>query len=175
MSYQDFEGPESSSGDHQARNEKMRDAAGETFARASDTAWDAGAKAKRATEDTASSLTDSVMGLLNQQLGASADAAGRFASSIESAAHDMERENPMLADLVRGLAHNVGAYADALENQTVEQLAKGASDFTRRQPGLVFGLAAVAGFLAFRTFKNAQSVPSPSIQPDYSPAEKSHG
>jgi hypothetical protein len=176
MSYQDFEGTGSpSSGDHQARNEKMRDATGETFARASDTAWDAGAKAKRVTEDAASSLTDSVMGLLNQQLGAGADAAGRFASSMKLAAHDMERDNPMLADLVSGLAHNVDGYANALENQTVEQLAKTASDFTRRQPALVFGLAAVAGFLGFRTLKNAQSVPSPSIQPDHSPAGKSHG
>jgi hypothetical protein len=93
-----------------------------------------------------SSLADSVMGLLNQQLGAGADAAGHFASSMRLAAHDMERENPMLADLVRGLAHNVDGYADALENQTVEQLTKTASDFTRRQPALVFGLAAVAGF-----------------------------
>jgi hypothetical protein len=174
MSYQDFEGTESaSSGDHQARNKKMRDAAGETFA--SDTARDAGAQAKRTAEGAASSLTDSIIGLLNQQLGAGADAAGRFASSMRLAAHDMERENPMLADLVRGLAHNVDAYADALENQTVEQLTKSASDFTRRQPALVFGLAAVAGFFAFRTFKNAQSVSSPSIQPDHNAAAQSHG
>jgi hypothetical protein len=176
MSYQDFESTESaSSGDHQARNKKMRDAAGETFSRASDTARDAGARTQRATEGSTSSLTDSVMGLLNQQLGAGADAAGRFASSMRLAAHDMERENPMLADLVRGLAHNVDGCADALENQTVEQLTKAASDFTRRQPALVFGLAAVAGFLAFRTFKSAQAVPSPSIQPDHNPAGKTHG
>jgi uncharacterized protein YukE len=176
MSQQDFEGTESpSSGNHQARNQKMRDAAGEAFSRASDTARDAGAKAKRAAEGAASSLTDSVMGLLNQQVGASADAAGRFASAMKTAAQDMERGNPMLADLMRGLAHNVDAYADALENRTVEQLIKAGSDFTRRQPALVFGLAAVAGFLAFRTFKNAQSVSSPSIQPDHDPAAQSHG
>jgi hypothetical protein len=94
---------------------------------------------------------------------------------MKTAAQDMERGNPMLADLMRGLAHNVDAYADALENRTVEQLIKAGSDFTRRQPALVFGLAAVAGFLAFRTFKNAQSVSSPSIQPDHDPAAQSHG
>ena len=176
MSYQDFEGAESPSrGDHQARNQTMRDAATETFSRASDNAQNGRAKAKRTAEDAASSLTDSVMGLLNQQLGAGADAAGHFASSMRLAAHDLEQDNPMLADLVRGLAHNVDAYADALENQTVEQLTKAASDFTRRQPALVFGLAAVAGFLAFRTFKNARSVSLPSIQPDHTPARPSHG
>ena len=31
----------------------------------------------------------------------------------------------------------------------------------------VFGLAALAGFFAFRTFKNAQSVSAPPIQPTY--------
>jgi hypothetical protein len=91
MSYQDFEGTESPSSDHQSQNQKMRDAAGETFSRASDNARDAAAK--RGTEG-ASSLSDSVMGLLNQQLGAGADAAGRFASSMRLAAHDMERDNP---------------------------------------------------------------------------------
>jgi hypothetical protein len=59
MSYQDFEGTESPFGDHQARNQKMRAAAGETFSRASDNARDAGAKAKRAAEGAGSSLSDS--------------------------------------------------------------------------------------------------------------------
>jgi hypothetical protein len=59
----------------------------------------------------------------------------------------------------------VDGYANRLENQTVEQLTKTASDYTRQQPALVFGLAAVAGFFAFRTFKNTQSVSSPPIQP----------
>jgi hypothetical protein len=61
----------------------------------------------------------------------------------------------------------VDHYAGRLEDQTVEQLAKSASDLTRRQPALMFGLAALAGFFAFRTFKNAsaRSVASPPIQP----------
>jgi hypothetical protein len=65
-----------------------------------------------------------------------------------------------------------------MENQTVDQLTKSASDYTRRQPALVFGLAALAGFFAFRTFKNAQSVAAPPIQPTdvhYSGFDQSHG
>jgi hypothetical protein len=49
----------------------------------------------------------------------------------------------------------------------VDELIGGASDFTRRQPAVVFGLAAVAGFLALRTLKLTQPVASPSIQPGY--------
>ena len=155
---------------------KMGGAASEAFSKASDMARDAGEKAKRAAADTKSTMTDSVMGLLNDQLGAGAEAAGRFASSMRLAAGDLERENPMLASLVRGVAHNVDNYADNFEAKTVEQLAKNASEFIRRQPALVFGAAAIAGFFAFRMFKNAQSISSPPIQPvNHHPADHSNG
>jgi hypothetical protein len=71
----------------------------------------------------------------------------------------------MAADLVRSFATRVDGYAEGLQDQTVDQLARAASDYTRRQPALVFGLAALAGFFAFRTMKSAQSVTSPPIQP----------
>ena len=164
--------------DHTQRNKTMRDAAGEAFSKASDTARDAGEKAKRAAADAASSMSGHVMGLLNDQLGVGAQSANRFASSMRVAADDLDHENPMLADLVRGFAHNVDHYADRLEDQTVEQLAKSASDLTRRQPALMFGLAALAGFFVFRTFKSASasSVASPPIQPMHShPAGDNHG
>jgi hypothetical protein len=116
------------------------------------------------------------MGLLNDQIGLGAQSANRFASSMRLAANDLKQENPMLAGLLRGFAHNVDRYADRLEHQTVEQLAKSASDFTRQQPALMFGLAALAGFFAFRTFKNARSVSSPPIQPtQYNHASEGHG
>lgn len=179
MTNQNFEHPESpASGEHTQRNKKMGDAASEAFSKASDTARDAGEKAKQAAADAASTMSDHVMGLLNDQLGVGAQSATRFASSMMLAADDLEPENRMLAGLVRGFAHNVDHYADRLEDQTVQELAQSASNFTRRQPALMFGLAALAGFFAFRTFKsaNAKSVSSPPIQPtDYHSAGDSHG
>jgi hypothetical protein len=177
MTNQNFEGTESSTsqGTRQETN-KMRGAAGEAFSKASDFARDASEKVKRAAADTASTMTDSVMGLLNEQIGVGADKAGQFASSMRLAADDLSGENPMLAGLVRSFAQNVDNYADRLENQTVEQLAQTASDYTRRQPALVFSLAAIAGFFAFRTYKNARTISSPPIQPTYhDPADHSHG
>ena len=164
--------------EHEARNKKFQDAAGDAFFRASDKARDAGEKAKRAAADAASTMSDHVIGLLNDQIGLGAQSANRFASSMRLAANDLEQENPMLAGLVRGFAHNVDRCADRLEHPTVEQLAKSASDLTRRQPALMFGLAALAGFFAFRTFKSAsdRSVSSPPIQPAYySSASENHG
>ena len=157
MNNQNFEDAKSPASGERTKSNTIRDAAGEAFSKASDTARDAGEKAKRAAADAASSMSDHVMGLLNDQLGVGAQSANRFASSMRVAADDLDHENPMLADLVRGFAHNVDHYADRLEDQTVEQLAKSASDLTRRQPALMFGLAALAGFFVFRTFKSASA------------------
>ena len=159
----DASDPTATQGSH--RTGSSHTTAGDAFSKASDMARDAGARAKRAASETASSVSDSVMGLLNEQLGTGAASAGRLADAMRVAANDLSRESPLLAGVVRTFAGNVDGYAGRLENQTVEQLTKTASDYTRRQPALVFGLAAVAGFFAFRTFKNAQSVSSPPIQP----------
>lgn len=177
MTSENFENAQSGfSNEHQTRNKKMGDAAGETFARASDMARDAAEKAKRAAADTAATMSDHLMGILNEQLGAGATSASQFASSMRVAADDLERDNPKLADLVRGISHNVDEFADRFGDKTVEDLARDAGDLTRRQPALVFGLAAIAGFFAFRTFKTARSISSPPIQPthQYSAGER-HG
>jgi hypothetical protein len=147
------------------KSDKLRDAASQAFSQASDMARDAGEKAKRAAGDTASTVTDNVKELLDRQLATGATMVGQFASSIRLAADDLDREAPMLGGLVRGFANSVDGYADGLQDKTVEQLARSASDFTRRQPALVFGLAALAGFLALRTFKSTGSSAAPPIQP----------
>ena len=165
MGDQSFDASDPTATQGSQRTGRSHTTAGDAFSKASDMARDAGAKAKRAASDTASGMTDSVMGLLNEQLGTGAASAGRLADAMRVAADDLSRESPLLAGVVRTFAGNVDGYADRLENQTVEQLTKTASDYTRRQPALVFGLAAVAGFFAFRTFKNTQSVSSPPIQP----------
>ena len=170
MTNQDFEDVGSPGWEeHTRRNKTIRDAAGEAFSKTSETARDAGEKAKRAAADAASNMSDHVIGLLNDQLGFGAQSANSFASSMRVAADELQQENPGLAGLVRGFAHNVDRYADRLEDQTVEQLAQSASDLTRRQPALMFGLAALAGFFVFRTFKSASesSVASPPIQPTH--------
>ena len=109
QSFEDAPSPDFS--EHEARNKKFRDATGEAFSKASDTARDAAEKAKRAASDAASSVSDHVMGLLNDQIGVGAQSANHFAGSMRIAADDLERESPMLAGLVRGFAHNVDHYA----------------------------------------------------------------
>jgi hypothetical protein len=47
---------------------------------------------------------------------------------------------------VRGAADRVEEFSRAIRGQSVDELMRTASDFTRRQPALVFGLASLAGF-----------------------------
>jgi hypothetical protein len=170
MSNQDF-GRSSSAADSENasrapdKNQTMRDAAGQTFSRASEMARDAGEQAKEAVATTASTVTQNVKEMLNRQLGSGANLAGHFASSVRLAADDLAKESPMAGGLVHSFANSVDGYAAELQDKSVDQLVQTASDFTRRQPALVLGLAALAGFFVFRTVKSAQPVASPPIQP----------
>ncbi len=166
MSNQDFEPKSAAAGGRDKKTQGIKEAASDAFAKASDAARDAGSKAKQAASDTAFTVSEQVKDLLDRQLGNGVTAAGHFASSIKLAADDLDRESPAMASVVRSFANKVENYADDFQDQTVDHLARSASDFTRRQPALVFGLAALAGFFIFRTMKNAPAVRAPSIQPD---------
>ena len=153
------------SAQHSLRNKDFRDTAKEALNTVADKARDAGEQARRATANVTSTISEPVMDMLNEQLGSGVQSVSRLASSMKLAANDLTQESPVLAGLMGGLADNVASYADRLEGQTVKQLSQSASDFTRRQPAVMMGIAAIAGFFAFRTFKNAGSMASPPIQP----------
>jgi ABC-type transporter Mla subunit MlaD len=161
-------GPESAS-------EWASKTAKEAVASASSLAGEAADKAKQAVSETAANVSGEMKELLNRQLGRGAETVGYVARSTRRAADDLESDSPQLAGLVRSLASQVDGYADSLRDQSVDQLWKSAADFTRRQPALVFGLAALAGFFALRTVKSSPAISAPSIQPSHPRAGQSHG
>jgi hypothetical protein len=176
MSQQDFERTATStSRDGSGKAQKMKESASDAYAKASGIAREAGAKAKQAASDTASTVTNQVKDLIDRQIGAGASMAGHFANSARLAADDLDRESPMLAGLVRNFANKIEDYAEDMQDQTVDHIARAAADFTRRQPAVVFGLAAMAGFLMFRTMKNAQRSASPPLQPLQEHADQAYG
>ena len=148
---------------------QVKDAANEAIEKLSDVARETGSRATRAARETASSMSGQVKGLLDQQIDSGVGLAGAFADSIRLAADDLDRPSPVMAGLVRNFAGKVEGYAGEFQGQTVDGLARTASKFTRQQPALVFGLAALAGFFLFRTIKSASQEAdiSPSIQPSY--------
>jgi hypothetical protein len=124
------------------------------------------------TADTIGTVSDQVTGLLNRQIGSGADLVAHVARSADRAAEELKNDAPQLADIVRSVAGKMERYADGLRDQSVGDLVESASLFTRRQPAIVFGAAAVAGFFAIRMIKSASPIAAPSIQPENESGEK---
>jgi ABC-type transporter Mla subunit MlaD len=149
------------------KTQTSKSASNEAFANVTDAARDASTKIKETVSETASAATDHLKDLLDKQIGNHISAVGLLAGSMKRAADEIEEKSPLAAGLVRGVSDRIEEFAQTYEDETVEQLVRSASDFTRRQPALVFALAAFAGFLAFRTIKSAPGpTQSPSIQPN---------
>jgi hypothetical protein len=132
----------------------MRAKAGEAASKIADVAQQAGSQAKQAASSLASDASQKAKGFLNMQVTAGADLVGHVVESARAAAGSLDQNAPQLADLVRGAADRAEEFSRDLHGQTIEDLVRTASDFTRRQPALVFGLASLAGFLAFRVLKS---------------------
>jgi uncharacterized phage infection (PIP) family protein YhgE len=153
--------------DAQNRGGQTRKQGSDTLSQVSEAAQSATSTAKKAASEAASTITDQVKGLLDNQLASGVEMVGHLGSSARRAADDLDQNAPQLAGLVRGLAGRIEGYADDMRYQSVDELFRSASNFTRRQPALVFGLAALAGFFAFRTIKSTplptQPVGRPSV------------
>lgn len=100
-------------------------------------------------------VTSQVQDVLDQQVIRGAKTITNVAQSARRAADELESDAPQIAGLVRGIADRVEEYSHQLENQSITDIYQSASDFTRRQPAVVFGIAALTGFLALRTLKSA--------------------
>jgi hypothetical protein len=150
----------------------MRAKAGEAASKIADVAQEAGRQAKQAASSLASDAQQKAKGLLNMQVTAGAELAGHVAQSARCAAADLDQNAPQLAELVRGAAERVENFSRDMRHQTVEDLVRTASDFTRRQPALVFGLASLAGFLALRVLKS--NPPHRSEDPYRRPEDQSY-
>ena len=131
-------------------SQDMRAKASEAVSKVADVAQETGRQAK----EVASDAQQKAKSLLNMQANAGAELAGHVAQSARCAAADLDRNAPQLAELVRGAAERVENFSRDMRHQTIEDLVRTASDFTRRQPALVFGLASLAGFLALRVLKS---------------------
>ena len=99
----------------------------------------------------ATTVTSQVQDALDQQVVRGARTITNVARSARRAADELETDAPQIAGLVRGVADRVEEYSRSLATQSVTDIHRSASDFTRRQPAVVFGVAALAGFFALRT------------------------
>jgi chemotaxis regulatin CheY-phosphate phosphatase CheZ len=147
-------GSSESRSDTPSASQDMRAKAGDCASKIAGAAREAGDQAKHAASSLASDATKRAKGFINMQVTAGADMADHVVGSARIAAENLEQEAPQLAGLVRTVADRAEEFSQQLRGQTVEDLIKTASDFTRKQPALVFALASLAGFLAFRVLKS---------------------
>jgi hypothetical protein len=148
----------------QARSvaQDVRTKAGEVASKISEAAQQAGSQAKQTASSLASEANQKARGLMNQKVSLGADFASHIADATKSAADSLDSNAPQIAGLVRDAAEKLQGFSSDLREQTVDDLVRTASDFTRRKPALVFGLASLAGFALFRVLKsNSSSGPDP--------------
>jgi hypothetical protein len=108
-------------------------------------------------ESTAAPIISQIQAAMDEQVVRGAKTMTTVAKSARRAADELETAAPQIAGLVRGVADRVEDYSRNLETQSAADIYQAASDFTRRQPAVVFGLAALAGFFALRTIKNSST------------------
>ncbi len=147
------------------KTESMSSKTDDLISTASAMAGAAASKVGEVASETAGTVSAQMTQLLDRQVGVGANMAEQVARSAKRAAEELGQEAPQLASLVRSFAGRLDGYAEDLRDQSVSDLVRSASDFTRRQPALVFGAAALAGFFALRMIKNSSPISAPSIQP----------
>ena len=135
-----------------------------TAARASSFAFQATDSVLQAASEGASSITHRVHGMLDEQVDRGAAMMSQVASSTRLAADDMSETLPHVAGLVGSMADRIDAFAEEVRDKTVDQVVGIAADFTRRQPLVTLGLAALAGFVVMRALGNS-SVPTQPARP----------
>ena len=111
----------------------------------------------KSSSHAAPSWGDQLKTLVSDQVGSGADVVAQFATATRKAADELDSGAPRAAHFVNGLAQRLDSYAEVLRDRSIDELVSSASDYTRRNPALVFGVAALAGFVVMRTFKNAST------------------
>jgi len=116
---------------------------------------------KQSAAASARTMASQVQEVLDLQVAKGARIVSNVAHSARRASEDLESDTPQIAGLVRGMADRLEDYSHNLEQQSVTDIYEAASNFTRRQPALVFGMAALAGFFTLRTLRSSQTGSAP--------------
>ena len=128
-----------------------------TVSKLADTAQQTTQQAAEGLRKTASSLAsdtrDRMKGLLSEKVASGAEFVGQVAGSTRRTADDLERNSPQISVLLRDASARMDEFSRTLHAKSVDELVETAWRYARRQPAMLFGAAAVAGFALFRLLK----------------------
>ena len=121
-------------------------------AKSADTISDLGSAAKQAADTLVSATTEKLKDAANQDAHPrhAADLVRHVGASVRAAGEHLESDAPQLARLVFNAAETIERSADRLRGQSAEEFARSTAEFARERPEIVFGVAAIGGFLLFR-------------------------
>ena len=137
----------------------LRDKASDAFSKLSDASQqamgDALGQAKKSAGSLVAEATDRAKGALQERVATGADLIGHVAASVHAAADNLNPNAPQLAGFVRDAGQRIDEFSRDLRDKSIDELIDTSMDFAKRQPAVLFGVAAATGFLLFRVFKTA--------------------
>jgi ElaB/YqjD/DUF883 family membrane-anchored ribosome-binding protein len=116
------------------------------------------AKVAESVTSTAGEATDSMKYTLREQADTRLDGFAEQVNTVSDALRETaqslrSKQKPMLATQAERLATRTENVSRHLRENSAEGLLREAEDYTRTRPGLVLGVAALAGFAAARLLK----------------------
>lgn len=141
-----------------------RDAAGDAM----QAVRDRGGELFEQARDMATGARDTLMDQAQEQMEgrkqAGADYLEGLAGALDRVAGEFDRGMPFAGRWMRQAATQVETVADAVREGDLNDLARQAQDFARRQPTVAFGIAMVAGFGLMRLLKTSAASVSTTSQ-----------
>lgn len=119
---------------------------------------------KQVVKDQADALwrdaKDTARSKLGEHKQTAASGVKDLAAALRASAKELEgKQQRTVARFAHGAADSLQQVSGALEQRDLDTLLRDAQSFARHQPGLFFGAAVAAGFLAVRFMKSSQSDP----------------
>lgn len=130
-------------------------ATGATGSDAQKTATDLLDAAKNVASEAKDRIVEQAQERMQGQKKAGADYLDGLAGSLDRLAGEFDQSIPFAGPWMRAASQQMGDVAQTIREGDAQQLARQAQDFARKQPGLCFGLAMLAGFGLVRMFKAA--------------------
>lgn len=114
--------------------------------------------------EIAEPLKDKAEQLAEEQKDAGTGHIRTLATAVHGAARELEGGMPGVARSVHDVAQRIEATADTVRNKSVEELFETFDQYARKQPGIVFGGAVIAGLVLTRFLKSSATAARPASE-----------
>ena len=115
-------------------------------------------------QDVAEPLKEKAQELAQDQKAAGADQVAILARAVHGAADGLRSDMPALAGTIHDAGARLERVAGDIRSRDLNELVDDFSEFGRKQPGLLFGGAVIAGFALARFLKS--SAPQSASPPE---------